>query len=58
MSTQATITIPISIKAFELLTDIEKKLVHGELVTGEWEEARQLQPKRMFICSQVSDGLL
>lgn len=61
MPTQATITTTMSIKGFEFLlttTFLKKtKKVHGILVIGEWEEMRQLQPKRMLICSQISNAL-
>lgn len=33
------------------------KLVRGLLVTGEQVEVRKLQSKRMFICSQLSEGM-
>lgn len=44
MSIQVTITVPMSIKGFEILTinyqRKKKKEVHGVLVIGEWKEAR------------------
>lgn len=46
-----------SISSTDWYNEKIKKLVHGLSVTGEQEEVRKLQSKRMFICSQLFEGM-